>query len=172
MPQQISKAPLLCVHPSKILKKPAVTVTDFGESLQKTVELLTGIMKVSKGVGIAANQCFLPSNVFVALIDEVPTAFINSEIVDFSEEFVESTEGCLSIPDFSVILQRHKEIELRHQNLKGETFVTRFEGQNAVVIQHEMDHLTGALIIDKISKLRQDIVTRHCKKLKKRHGLI
>lgn len=172
MKKKITRAPLLCVYPHRLLESKAEEVTIFDETLLKKIELLKGVMGICRGVGIAANQCFLQDSIFVTNYDNNIRVFINPVIESVGGHFIAMDEGCLSLPDFIIGVTRNSQVTLKYQNEKGEIFVEEFNDFPAVVIQHEMDHLNGKTILDNASKLRYNIAIRHFKKLKKKYGLL
>lgn len=101
-----------------------------------------------RGVGIAAPQIGINWNLAIALIGKKPLVLINPQIVDRSDEVVSITEGCLSCPDVSATPQRSKWIDISWYDVKGVQKKGRFDGINAIIIQHELDHLNGKLITD------------------------
>jgi len=78
---------------------------------------------------------------------------INPEIEFLNQEMVDSWEGCLSIPNIRGRLKRHKHIRLKAFNRKGDLFETELTGFAAIVAQHELDHLNGTLLIDRMETM-------------------
>lgn len=167
-----NKRQLLAFHPHKILRSEARIVTDFdNELIQKKLILMNGTMKLFNGVGIAANQCFLPDSIFVAQLSTGLIRAFNPQLVaGFGKTM--SQEGCLSLPDFSDLIPRYQNVKIQWQDEKGEWQEGVFEDRDACIIQHEMDHLNGKLCCDHLSKLKQDICKRHCAKIKRKYNLV
>lgn len=124
------------------------------------VEDMFDTMYQEDGIGLAANQVGADFNLAVVDIShtdecETPLVLVNGEIVDkWGESVVE--EGCLSLPGIRVDVPRSEGIRFRYQDLSGTVHEENCEGLLARVIQHEMDHLNGMLIVDRISPvLRQ-----------------
>tara|TARA_R100000664_G_scaffold33185_1_gene49657 strand:- start:1119 stop:1550 length:432 start_codon:yes stop_codon:yes gene_type:complete len=115
--------------------------------------LLTRTIHQRKGaVGFAGVQVGMKENVFCALIDGKWKLFANAKIISESwskVSFTTDVERCLSLPKKAFKVKRYNKITIRYQNAKGETLKESFEGFNARVIQHEIDHLNGILICDK-----------------------
>ncbi len=112
--------------------------------------LLTRTIHQRKGaVGFAGVQVGMKENVFCALIDGKWKLFANAKITSKSWSKTTDVEGCLSLPKKAFKVKRYNKITIRYQNAKGETLKESFEGFNARVIQHEIDHLNGILICDK-----------------------
>lgn len=149
--------------PSDVLRT-ATKPVDFGvDKLHKIIEEMKTTMLACKdpeGIGLAANQVNLPYNLFVARFgtkksDPVLT-FVNPEIIGHSDELqdIESKkaqlEGCLSVPKYYGTVKRFQWVQLKYQNEKLEMKNEKFENFPAIVIQHEMDHLTGHIFVERI----------------------
>jgi len=93
-----------------------------------------------------------------------PLAMINPEILSFSEEKRVYEEGCLSIPEVRVEIERPASVHVRFLDLEGRQQELKADGLLATAIQHEIDHLNGRLIIDYLSRLKRDIIVRKFKK--------
>ena len=139
---------------AEVLRIKAVPVERFDEELATLVGHMFETMKLGKGVGLAAPQVGLGHRLFVMQIDgDKQRVFINPEIVETSVELVSFEEGCLSIPGVYADLERPAEIRVQAWNERGRRFVLGADGFLARVIQHELDHLDGALFIDKARNL-------------------
>ena len=139
-----------------ILRKQCRDVEDIF-SVSTLVEDMSDTMYEEDGIGLAANQIGEDLNLFVIDIShkdegEKPRVFINSKIIDKKGECL-SVEGCLSIPGIQVELKRSEFITLQYYSLEGEQKKREFNDLMARAIQHEMDHLNGIFIIDRISDL-------------------
>ena len=139
-----------------ILRKQCRDVEDIF-SVSTLVEDMFDTMYEEDGIGLAANQIGEDLNLFVIDIShkdeaEKPRVFINSKIIDKKGECL-SVEGCLSIPGIQVELKRSEFITLQYYSLEGEQKKREFNGLLARAIQHEMDHLNGIFIVDRISDL-------------------
>ena len=151
------------------LKKVSSQVEEFGIDLEKLIDDLKQTMYAEKGVGLAAPQIGVNLRVIVA---DVTTAgeegellsLVNPEIVD-SQGKEKGEEGCLSIPGFTAMVERPSHIGIRAQDLRGEPVERDAEGLLARVISHEIDHLDGILYLDRISRLKRDLIKRKIKKL-------
>ena len=151
------------------LKKVSSQVEEFGIDLEKLVDDLKQTMYAEKGVGLAAPQIGVNLRVIVA---DVTTAgeegellsLVNPEIVD-SQGKEKGEEGCLSIPGFTAMVERPSHIGIRAQDLRGEPVERDAEGLLARVISHEIDHLDGILYLDRISRLKRELIKRKIKKL-------
>lgn len=146
--------------PNKILKKKMekVEVQDIKNGLYKDLILdMRKSMAENSGVGLAANQVGKDLSIFVidkklAEENNIPDAFINPEITEYSKDDDESEEGCLSIPDFWVPIKRSKKIKIKAVDENGNKIKFKARGFLARVLQHETDHLNGLTIRDRAVK--------------------
>ena len=114
-------------------------------------------MKEHEGVGLAANQIGQDLSIFVidqklAFENEVPEAYFNPEITEYSSDADELEEGCLSIPGFYVEVKRSKKIMFKAIDDQGKKVKFKAKGFLARVLQHETDHLNGIVIKDRAQK--------------------
>ncbi len=131
------------------------------------------------GVGLAAPQVGVPFQIFVMDSQWIkterkqPQIFLNPRITDAgdgAQELKAPGEGCLSFPyNYRHPVHRHDKIELEWLDFKGEVHHKWFEGYDAVVIQHEIDHLMGYCFIDRLSKLNRDIAIRKARKIRRHY---
>jgi len=120
------------------------------------------------GVGLAATQLGVPLRVFVAKHNDFQSEFINSVILTKSGELESAEEGCLSIPNVGIDIERPKAITLSYQVLDDGVLINKteeFEGYIARIIQHEIDHLNGICITDKVKGLARTILQPKLKKI-------
>jgi peptide deformylase len=110
---------------------------------------LKTMQKRKNAVGFACNQLGMDHYAFLGFVDGKWEFFANPVIVRSSKEKSEALEGCLSIPKKNYIVSRHEEIELDWEDDHGKGQSRVFRGFDARVIQHEIDHLNGVLILDK-----------------------
>lgn len=140
------------------LRQKSKKVKDFGPHLKKLAEDMLETMHQAYGVGLAAPQIGILQRLFVVQLppDEEypeqskPLIFINPEIVKKSDEMEEGQEGCLSVPGWAGLVNRHQAVEIKAQNVYGKRFKIKAGGFLARVFQHEYDHLDGVLFIDHI----------------------
>jgi peptide deformylase len=134
-----------------VLRAPALTITQFDQALADESQRMIAIMNAARGVGLAAPQVGSLRRLAVVLIGEEqpPVVLCNPEITWRSEEQDHDYEGCLSIGEISVEVPRAVAITLRAHDVHGEVFELAPEGFAARVVQHEMDHLDGILILDR-----------------------
>lgn len=146
--------------PNKILssKIKMVSMEDVKRgSYKELISNMREAMKEHQGVGLAANQIDKDLSIFV--IDaklaeefEVPDAYLNPEITEYSKDADEMEEGCLSIPTYYVLIPRSKKIKLKFIDENGEKRKIKARGFLARVLQHETDHLNGLTIKNRVKK--------------------
>ena len=134
-----------------VLKSRASPVSAFGPELRKEVERMIAIMRDGMGVGLAATQLGLLRRLLViqAGPDGEPTAVVNPEIEWLSDEAALAEEGCLSLPRVSMDVERPLYARVSGRDADGEEIVIEASGLEARVLQHEIDHLDGVLILDR-----------------------
>jgi peptide deformylase len=137
-----------------VLRATALPVERFDEELQAEVQHMGELMHDALGVGLAATQLGVLHRVLVykAYVDDPVTALVNPVIEWASDELELGDEGCLSLPGVHVEVERHAQLRVRAHDLAGEEIEVEVEGLEARVIQHEVDHLNGVLILDHISR--------------------
>jgi peptide deformylase len=145
-----------------VLKSRATPVDRFDESLRNQVERMTGIMRDAFGMGLAAPQLGISQRLLVYTVgaDAPVIALANPEIVWSSDEAEELEEGCLSIPGIAIEVDRPVFVRVRAQDEEGEERVVEASGLEARVIQHEIDHLNGVLILDRTTRERRKAALR------------
>jgi peptide deformylase len=137
-----------------VLKSRATPVDRFDDSLRTQVARMGAIMNDALGVGLAAPQVGLSQRLLVYRVGhEAPLiALVNPELEWSSEDEEAAEEGCLSIPGVGVDVDRPIHVRVRAHDEFGEDRTVEASGLEARVIQHEMDHLDGVLILDRTSK--------------------
>jgi peptide deformylase len=136
--------------PDPVLKLRAQQVDEFGDDLRRLIERMQSLMADANGIGLAGNQAGVLQRVFVFRIeDEEPRVAVNPVIVDQSEEVESDEEGCLSLQGVLVPVERHVTVTLEAQDAEGATYRIELEGLGARVVQHELDHLDGVLILER-----------------------
>jgi peptide deformylase len=137
-----------------VLRAKALAVERFDETLAQEVERMGALMHDALGVGLAATQLGVLHRVLVysAYADDPLTALVNPVIEWRSEELESALEGCLSLPGVHVEVERAARVRVTAQDERGESIEIEADGLTARVIQHEVDHLDGILILDRISR--------------------
>ncbi|HEY4916290.1 MAG TPA: peptide deformylase [Solirubrobacteraceae bacterium] len=137
-----------------VLRATALAVERFDEDLKEEVQSMGKLMHDALGVGLAATQLGVLHRVLVykAYVDDPVTALVNPVFEWMSDELELGDEGCLSLPGVHVEVERHAQVRVRAQDETGKEIEVAAEGLEARVIQHEIDHLNGVLILDRISR--------------------
>ncbi len=137
-----------------VLKSRASEIRSFGPGLEREAERMVAIMHDAIGVGLAATQLGVMHRllVFQAGPDATPTAIANPEIDWLSSEVVIAEEGCLSLPRVSVDVERPLFARVRGVDVTGEPIQIEASGLEARVLQHEIDHLDGVLMLDRTGR--------------------
>ena len=137
-----------------VLKSVASPVSAFGPELRAEVERMIAIMHDGMGVGLAATQLGVLRRllVFQAGPDGEATALINPVIEWLSEEGSLAEEGCLSLPRVTMDVERPLHVRVSGRDAEGEPIEIEASGLEARVLQHEIDHLDGVLILDRTTR--------------------
>jgi len=138
-----------------LLTKTALVKDPLSPEIQALLPQMIETMHKENGVGLAAPQIDKSLRLAVAEVDNQVYYFINPEITSYSQEKIVFEEGCLSLPGQFFPIIRSEEITLRYQNEKGLPKKMRATGFLAIVIQHEVDHLDGILIINRYKKQKK-----------------
>ena len=138
-----------------VLKSRATPVDRFDDTLRQQVQRMAGIMRDAIGVGLAAPQVGISQRLLVYRIgsDAPLITLVNPELEWRSEEDLETLEeGCLSIPSVAVDVERPVHVRVRARDEHGDERLVEASGLEARVIQHEMDHLDGVLMLDRAAR--------------------
>jgi peptide deformylase len=137
-----------------VLKSRATEVDLFDDTLRAQVARMGGIMGDAMGVGLAAPQLGVSQRLLVYRVgqDAPLIALANPQVEWSSEDEEEAEEGCLSIPGVQLDVERPVHVRVRARDENGDERVVEASGLEARVIQHEIDHLDGVLILDRTSK--------------------
>jgi len=158
-------------YPDPVLRNKTARVGTIDDTVQRLIEDMVETMHAAPGVGLAANQVGVPLQ--VAVIDlstreeqenrHPLLVLINPEILS-TQGSVIAEEGCLSIPEYAEKVKRAARVTVRAQDRRGKPFEIEADGLMAKALQHEIDHLNGLLLIDRLSTLKKDIFKRKYKK--------
>ena len=135
-----------------VLKEHARPVEEFDERVERLAEHMIAAMDRESGVGLAAPQIGVLSRIIVWRDpegDEGARIFVNPVITEQSESCSTEVEGCLSVPGASVEVERCDEVTVSANDLSGQQLEVRLNGYSARIVQHEVDHLDGCLILDR-----------------------
>ena len=155
-----------------ILRKETHSVKEFDSELERFAENMIETMTTNIGVGLAAPQIGdLRSLIIVDVSSEEgeeentePLILVNPDIIELSGNCV-IEEGCLSIPEVRVEVERPEEIRVMFRDVKGNKKDLKCDGILARVIQHEVDHLRGRLMIDYLSSVKRDLLKSKLQKI-------
>ena len=158
-------------YPDPILTKKGEPVTEFTPELAQLVDEMFDSMYAAEGIGLAAPQISISKQITVIDVSfkerpEDKLVLINPQVIDRRGKQVEE-EGCLSLPEIHEKVQRDAWVKVLAQNVKGDFFEVEGEELLARALLHEIDHLHGILFIDRLSRLKRDLVLRRIKKLQK-----
>jgi peptide deformylase len=137
-----------------VLKSKATPVDRFDDTLRQQVQRMAGIMRDAIGVGLAAPQLGISQRLLVYKIgsDGPLITLVNPQLEWKSEDAEAFEEGCLSIPGVTIDVERPVHVRVKAQDEHGEERFVEASGLEARVIQHEMDHLDGVLMMDRASR--------------------
>jgi peptide deformylase len=137
-----------------VLRSAASPVTEFDDELAAESDRMIGLMRDAIGVGLAATQLGTLRRMLVFQIgsEAEPTVLVNPEIEWRSEDLATAEEGCLSLPGVIVDVERPLHVRARGVDVHGEPLSLEASGLEARVIQHEVDHLDGVLMIDRTER--------------------
>jgi peptide deformylase len=137
-----------------VLRSPASEIREFGPELEREAEHMVRLMRDAMGVGLAATQLGAMRRllVFQAGPDAEATAVVNPALEWKSDELATAEEGCLSLPGIVVDVERALHARVRGVDVKGEPLLLEASGLEARVLQHEIDHLDGVLILDRTER--------------------
>ena len=158
--------------PDEILKKVSNPIEKIGSDEKKLINDLFETMYHSNGIGLAAVQVGILKRVLVVDVSsknekKQPMALINPVIKNLSDERSVYEEGCLSIPETFIEIERPKICEIEYIDEKGSKKNLKCDGLLSTCVQHEINHLDGKLIIDHLSKLKKDFIIKKISKIKK-----
>jgi peptide deformylase len=157
-------------YPNKILETKCkdVNLEDPGFDPKELKKEMVDFMLTNGGIGLSANQVGLDIKVFV-MGDSVKnsTMCINPTVLQYTEETVLDVEGCLSFPNTFVKVKRPKEILVQYWDENLKECVVKIEGYSAKCYLHELDHLLGITMKDRVSKMKWDMAQKKARKLEK-----
>ena len=163
-------------HPLLAKRAREVGAEEFGEALAVHLRDMAETMYAAPGVGLAAPQVADPRRILV-----IDPGFegedgenqkgrdlykmVNPEITEKSTDTILWEESCLSVPEMTIQVKRHRRVTVAWQDASGAELEKVFEDFDAVVVQHELDHLEGVTLLDRSSRLKR---SRYLKRQKKR----
>ncbi len=147
-------------YPDPFLFKRVDNVIEFNQELIEETQEMLKLMRMSKGVGLAANQVGLNKRIIIMECknDKSPYIFINPQIIQTSQEEMLNEEGCLSFPELYIGLNRKKEVLLNWQDINGKFHEEWFKELESICIQHELDHLNGIVFVNRLKPTKKQLV--------------
>jgi peptide deformylase len=167
----------IVIWPDPRLREKTRAIAEVTEEVRALYRDLADTMYAYDGVGIAAVQIGVPVKMF--LVDSKvagrgeggdPIAFINPEIVSVSDDKDKIEEGCLSFPGIFVPIERPRQARLRAMGIDGQMFEAEGDGLFGRCMLHELDHLTGKLMIDFVGPLKKRQIKKKLEKHESEHG--
>lgn len=160
-----------CFHP--ILKTSTEKIENIDDEIRRLADDMFETMYHADGAGLAGNQVGLKKSIVVIDTSMVegkrvvpPTALINPEIISFSDDEIDYSEGCLSVPTLFEPVKRPKSVAVRFYDLRGKEVVIEDDELFARVVQHELDHLSGILFYERLSAMRRVFAKKILNKIK------
>jgi peptide deformylase len=152
--RRIAALRLVRQFPDPVLKTRALPVERFDDALRDEVARMGHVMEDALGIGLAATQVGNLQRLLVYRVEQdSPVNALVNPVIEWSGDELESAEeGCLSLPRVLVDVERPVHVRVRAQDEHGEPLVIEASGLEARVIQHEMDHLDGVLILERTSR--------------------
>ncbi|MFH1841449.1 MAG: peptide deformylase [Candidatus Nealsonbacteria bacterium] len=138
-------------HPNPILRKKCKEIEEVTEKIKKLAQDMIKTMEEKDGAGLAAPQIGKSIRIIAVCTEEGSKAFINPKIVKKTKETETLEEGCLSLPGIFLKVKRAKGVDVEALDIEGKKVKLKTEGIFARIFQHEIDHLDGILIIDKLN---------------------
>jgi peptide deformylase len=159
----------ILTYPNTFLLKPTEPLKNIDGQVQQMIDSMAETMYAAPGVGLAAIQVGWDKSLLI--YDIAPRddrrelhVLINPKIVESEGEMISENEGCLSVPDYRADVKRAERILVEGVDRDGNPLRLEADGLHAIVLQHEIDHLTGKLFIDRISSLKRELYKRRVKK--------
>lgn len=156
--------------PSFSLKKKSSPVLDeeLGSDLDLHMDAMIDKANEMRGVGLAGVQVGDPRRILVMKAEEGFIKMVNPIIMSSSDETEVFEEGCLSFPALYITMERKGSVKVSYQTPLGEVIEREFDGLEAAIVQHEMDHFDGVSILDSVSRLKQNMYKKKIKKFMKK----
>lgn len=162
----------LCTWPDPVLGGECTTVEAVTEEIMALARDMATTMYASQGIGLAAPQ--IGHSIRMIVVDvtgpdkrEQLITLVNP-VIEQAQGCIDSEEGCLSLPQFRATVERAETVRVRGQDLQGNEVCIEADGLLAVCLQHEIDHLQGTLLIDKVGRLKRGLYERKIAKRAKR----
>ena len=159
----------ILTYPNNFLKEPTKPLDNIDGKVQQMIDEMAATMYAAPGIGLASIQVGWDRSLLIYDIaprDEKRDlhVLINPKIVNQEGEVLSENEGCLSVPDFRADVNRAANVTVAAHDREGNPIRIDAEGLQAIVLQHEIDHLKGTLFIEHISSLKRQMYKRRVKK--------
>jgi peptide deformylase len=164
-------------YPEKILREKTTPVNGIDGQIQRLIDDMIETMYAAGGIGLAANQVGIPKRLCIIDVSRIsilrdvsikeeqrPLIVLINPLIVAKEENEEAEEGCLSIPGYRTNIKRAGKIHVKGFNREGKPIEIEATGLLSRALQHEIDHLDGLLIIDRISPIKREFFKRRYKK--------
>ncbi|NCC53674.1 MAG: peptide deformylase [Spartobacteria bacterium] len=171
------------IYGDPVLRQKAVAVEEVTNEIRAMVDQMLKDMYAENGLGLAAEQVGRTEAVCIVDVPKdldvdgngvennpdvtMPVVLINPEIISASEKFESREEGCLSFPGIYAAVSRPGEVLVRYLDREGKVCELKARALLARAIQHEMDHLNGILLVDRMSQVKRVAMSGRLKRLKK-----
>ncbi|MEG1502205.1 MAG: peptide deformylase [Synergistaceae bacterium] len=157
----------ICIYPNHVLKEPTEAITNFDDALRDIVTDMWDSMYYYDGIGLAAPQIGLSKKIAVIDYKGEKYTLINPVITEKNGERFEE-EGCLSFPGIYAKVSSPSSIKVKYQDETGTIIEKEIDGFLACAFSHEIDHLNGVLLIDRVSNLKKQFIKKKLIKQKSR----
>lgn len=160
--------------PDEVLKKRALPVEEINGRLQSLIDDMIETMYAAPGIGLAAPQVGVSRRLIIVDVGyrdgkSSLITIINPELI-ISPELIDSEEGCLSLPGHIVNIKRSAKVMVKGLDRFGKPLEIEAEGLLARALQHEIDHLDGILILDKLGPFRRELLKKKILKERQKHS--
>ena len=161
----------ILIEPNKILRQVSLPVKNVGKEEQRIMDDMLETMYHAKGIGLAAIQIGIPKRIIVMDLSKEGEKkesmyFVNPIIKKKNQDLSKYEEGCLSVPNQFVEVNRPSTCEVEYLDYNGKKRNLKCDGLLATCLQHEMDHLEGITILTYVSKLKRSMIIKKLSKLK------
>lgn len=166
------EAPILPID-DPLLKTVSLPITEINDEIRALADRMFAVMDRANGAGLAAIQIGVPQRLVVMDVRDGGgihhrMALVNPEILEASDEAEANIEGCLSMPNYDVLVRRSSRVRARYLDLSGTEHIVNATGALAVCLQHEIDHTNGVLFTDRVSRLRRERARSYFAKVRRR----
>lgn len=153
----------ICVYPDPVLREPTEEISSFDDNLRSLINDMFETMYTFDGIGLAGPQVGITQK--IAVIDYKGDKYVLINPVIYEREgFTTLEEGCLSFPGIYEKVESAEKIRLRYQDENGKTIDKEVDGFLACVFSHEIDHLNGKLLIDRVSPMKRQFLKKKISK--------